>query len=236
MLFDVSEHVAVITLNRPAKRNAMSGAMFRAFMDCLNSVRRDSDIRAAVINGAGGAFCAGVDLKERAAGDDGRNFDRTPAALINANPSDRWSTMTVEKPLIAAVDGYALGGGFEISLMCDIRICSPEAQFGLPEIARGFFPGGAGPQRLARAIPQSMAMELLLTGDRIDAHTALRCGLVSRVVPGEQLRNAALKIARRIAGHAPLAVRAAKQVTLAFPDQTLDQAMRLGGALRWPSC
>jgi E-phenylitaconyl-CoA hydratase len=141
--------------------------------------------------------------------------------------------MKFEKPLIAAIDGYCLAGGMELALACDIRICTPDAQFGLPEITRGFFPGGGGPQRLARSIPQSMAMELVLTGDRIDAETALRVGIVSRLVPTEALMPTATKIATRIAQHAPLAVRAAKEVTSAAMDQTFDQAMRLGGTLRW---
>jgi E-phenylitaconyl-CoA hydratase len=121
----------------------------------------------------------------------------------------------------------------ELALVCDIRICTPEAQFGLPEITRGFFPGGGGPQRLMRSIPQSIAMELILTGDRIDAETALRAGIVSRMVPKEDLMPTAMKIAARIAGHAPLAIRAAKEVAQAALDETFDQAMRLGETLRW---
>jgi E-phenylitaconyl-CoA hydratase len=135
--------------------------------------------------------------------------------------------------MIAAIDGYCLAGGMELALTCDIRVCSTEAQFGLPEIVRGFFPGGGGPQRLARSIPQSIAMEIILTGDRIDAETALRAGIVSRVTPVDDLMPTALKLATRIAGHAPLAVRAVKEVALTAMDETFDQSMRLGGALRW---
>ena len=233
LLFDLKDHVAVITLNRPDQRNAINQGMGSALMDCLQRVREDTDIRVAILTGAGGTFSAGADLKERASGGGGRRLDNAPAAVIEADPAARWSTMTIEKPLIAAIDGYCLAGGMELALVCDIRICSPDAQFGLPEITRGFFPGGGGPQRLARNIPQSMAMELVLTGDRIDAETALRVGIVSRLVPTEALMPTAMKIATRIAGHAPLAVRAAKEVTQAASDQTFDQAMRLGGALRW---
>lgn len=121
----------------------------------------------------------------------------------------------------------------ELSLICDIRICSTEAQFGLPEIVRGFFPGGGGPQRLARSIPQSIAMELILTGDRIDAETALRAGIVSRVVPVKDLMPTALKLANRIAGHAPLAVRAVKEVAVIAMNESFEQGMRFGGAMRW---
>src|SRR5262245_58707674 len=141
--------------------------------------------------------------------------------------------MTMEKPLIAAIDGPCLAAGFELALICDLRICTPEARFGLPEITRGFFPGGGGPQRLVRAIPQAVAMEMILTGDPIDAPTALQVGLVSRVVPEHELLPTACQLAQRIAGHAPLAVRAVKGVAQAAIDETLEQALRFGGALRW---
>jgi enoyl-CoA hydratase/carnithine racemase len=139
----------------------------------------------------------------------------------------------MEKPLIAAVDGYCLAAGFEPALLCDLRICTPEARFGLPEIVRGFFPGGGGPQRLIRAIPQAVAMEMILTGDTLDANGALRVGLVSRIVPEPELMSTALQLAQRIAGHAPLAVKAAKEVAQAALDETLEQSLRLGSALRW---
>lgn len=233
LLFDVKDHVAFITLNRPDQRNAINQEMANALMESLRRSREDADIRAVVLTGAGGTFSAGADLKERASAGGARRLDNSPATVIGADPGERWSTMKFEKPLIAAIDGYCLAGGMELALACDIRLCTPAAQFGLPEITHGFFPGGGGPQRLARSIPQSMAMELVLTGDRIDAETALRVGIVSRVVPPESLTATAMEIATRIARHAPLAVRAAKEVTLAAMDQTFDQAMRLGGTLRW---
>ena len=232
-LLEIIDRVAVITLNRPAQRNAINQEMGRTLMEYLQRARVDGDIRAAVLTGAGGTFSAGADLKERASGGGARSLDNAPAAVIEADTGARWSTMRFEKPLIAAIDGYCLAGGMELALVCDIRVCSTGAQFGLPEITRGFFPGGGGPQRLARSIPQSIAMELILTGDRIDAETALRAGIVSRMVPAEALMPTAMQIATRIAGHAPLAVRAAKEVAQAAMDQTFDQAMRLGGALRW---
>ncbi len=233
LLFEVKDRVAVITLNRPAQRNAINQDMAAKLMDRLAEVRADPDIRVAVLTGAGGTFSAGADLKERASGGGQRSQDNSPASVIEANPDARWSTMKFEKPLIAAVDGYCLAGGMELALAADIRICSTGAQFGLPEITHGFFPGGGGPQRLARSIPQSMAMELVLTGDRIDAETALRVGIVSRMVPADELMTTTLKIATRIAGHAPLAVKAAKEVTQTALDETFEQGMRLGGALRW---
>ncbi len=229
--FDLADSVAVITLNRPSQRNAMNRELSGALMEALQRVRDDADIRAAILTGAGGTFCAGADLKERAQG--GRAAADTVAAIVEANPTQRFSTLPMEKPLIAAIDGYCLAGGLELALITDIRICTPAARFGLPEIIRGFFPGGGGPQRLIRAIPQSAAMEMILTGDQIDAPTALQCGLVSRVVPQDELLDTAQQIAQRIAGHAPLAVRAVKEVAQASMDETLDQAMRFGNSMRW---
>lgn len=233
LLFEVKDHVAVITLNRPAQRNAISREMSRTLTEYLNRVRSDDDIRAAVITGAGGVFSAGADLKERVAGGGKRREDQMPAAVIEADLSAKWTTMKIEKPLIAAIDGYCLAGGMELALICDIRVCSTEAQFGLPEIVRGFFPGGGGPQRLARSIPQSIAMELILTGDRIDAETALRAGIVSRVLTVDELMSTAMQLAARIAGHAPLAVRAVKEVAVTAMNESFEQAMRFGGAMRW---
>ena len=233
LLFEVDDHVAVLTLNRPAKRNAVTEDMSARIVECFQRVRSDPDIRVLVLTGAGGAFSAGADLKQRAAAGGARAKDTSPATVVDAGLSPEWSNLKVEKPMIAAVEGYCLAAGMELALACDIRICAPSAQFGLPEITRGFFAGGGGPQRLMRAIPQSLAMEIILTGDRIDAETALRAGLVSRVVPAEDLIPSAMTLARRIAGHAPLAVKAAKETANAALDQSLAEALRLGQSLRW---
>jgi E-phenylitaconyl-CoA hydratase len=231
LLFELTEHVAVITLNRPAVRNAMNRELRGNLVEALKRVREDPEIRAAIITGSGNTFSAGADLKERA--QSGRAGDADVASIIESSRDVGFSRMTVEKPLIAAVDGYCLAAGFELALLCDMRICTPQARFGLPEIVRGFFPGGGGPQRLIRAIPQAVAMEMILTGDAIDAATALRVGLVSRLVPEPELLPTARQIAQRIASHAPLAVKAVKEVTQAALDETLEQALRFGNALRW---
>jgi E-phenylitaconyl-CoA hydratase len=231
LLFDLADKVAVITLNRPEVRNAINRELRHALMEALQRVREEDDIRAAIITGAGRTFSAGADLKERA--QVGRAGDADVASVIEASRAAGFATMALEKPLIAAVDGYCLAAGFELALVCDIRICTPEARFGLPEIVRGFFPGGGGPQRLIRAIPQAVAMEMILTGDPIDAATALRAGLVSRIMPADELLPTARQIAQRIAGHAPLAVKAVKEVTQAALDETLEQSLRFGSALRW---
>jgi E-phenylitaconyl-CoA hydratase len=231
LLFDLTDQVAVITLNRPEARNAMNRELRSALVEALQRVREDTDIRAAIITGAGRTFSAGADLKERA--QSGRAADADVASVIEPSQAASLAQMAIEKPLIAAIDGYCLAAGFELALICDIRICTPEARFGLPEITRGFFPGGGGPQRLMRAIPQAVALEMILTGDPIDAPTALRVGLVSRLVPEPELLPTARQIAQRIAGHAPLAVKAAKEVAQAALDETLQQSLRFGSALRW---
>jgi E-phenylitaconyl-CoA hydratase len=231
VLFDLTEKVAVITLNRPAVRNAMNRELSQALMEALQRVRADEDIRAAVITGAGRTFCAGADLKERA--QSGRAADASVASVIETSGMASFARLPMEKPLLAAVDGYCLAAGFELALTCDLRICTPEARFGLPEITRGFFPGGGGPQRLMRAIPQAVAMDMILTGDPIDAATALRVGLVSRIVAPDELLPTARHIAQRIASHAPLAVKAVKEVAQSALDETLEQSLRFGSALRW---
>jgi enoyl-CoA hydratase/carnithine racemase len=222
----------VLTLNRPERLNALNGDLNRALAAALATLEQDAELRAGVITGAGRAFCAGADLKERAAGGGRRAGDSDVARYVATGNTGLMHTGCA-KPLLAAVNGHCLGAGLEMALACDIRIAAPEARFGLPEIVRGFFPGGGGPQRIVRAIGASMAMEMLLTGDPVDADTALRCGLVSHVVPACDLLGRAVAIAKRIAEHAPLAVRAVREVAAASLDQPLGQAMRFGSALRW---
>ena len=233
LLFEAANGIATITLNRPAKRNAMTGEMRERLSEHLQQISNDPAIRVGVVTGAGGVFCAGADLVQRAASGGARAEDSSAATVLAPDPGARWSTLKVSKPLIAAIDGYCLAGGMELALACDIRICTPSAQFGLPEVIRGFFPGGGGPQRLVKAIPQSMAMELLLTGDRINADDATRSGLVSRVVAADELMPTVRKLAERIAGHAPLAVRTVKEVATAALDQSLEQSLRFGDTMRW---
>lgn len=234
VLFEVADGVALITLNRPEAMNAMNRDLGRSLMESLRRVAEDDEIRVGVLTGNGRAFCAGADLKERArSGDGGGAAGSTVQAFIEATRGGSFYTQVSNTPLIAAINGHALAGGLELALRCDVRIAVPEATFGMPEIRHGFFPGAGGPQRLPRAIPQALAMEMLLTGDPIDAETALRAGLISRVVPADELLSVARQIAQRIAGHAPLAVQAVKELALAAPDMTLEQSLRFGSALRW---
>ncbi len=232
VLFAVDDHVATITLNRPEALNAMNRAVSRGIMDGLRRIEDDSEIRVGIITGTGRAFCAGADLKERAQNEAGGSG--VPLLnVVDHRPGADFATFHPKKPMIAAVNGLCLAGGMELALICDIRVASVGASFGLPEITRGFFPGAGGPQRLSRAIPQALAMEMVLTGDPIDAQRALESGLVSRVVAADELQLVARQIASRIAGHAPLAVRAVKEVAASAADLTLAQSLRLGGSLRW---
>jgi enoyl-CoA hydratase/carnithine racemase len=232
VLFTIDDHVATITLNRPEALNAMNRAVSRGIMDGLRRIEDDADIRVGIITGTGRAFCAGADLKERAQNEAGGTGVPLGSVVDHRSGAD-FATFHPKKPMIAAVNGYCLAGGMELALICDIRLASVGASFGLPEITRGFFPGAGGPQRLARAIPQALAMEMVLTGDPIDAQRALESGLVSRVVAADELQLVAWQIASRIAGHAPLAVRAVKEVAASATDLTLAQSLRLGGSLRW---
>jgi enoyl-CoA hydratase/carnithine racemase len=234
VLFEVQDRVATITLNRPEALNAMSGAVGRGIMEGLNRIEDDPEIRVGIITGNGRAFCAGADLKERAAsGSGGGAAGNSVRAYIEADSHAAFSTYRSSKPLIAAVNGFCLAGGLELAMICDIRISSTAGSFGLPEIKRGFFPGAGGPQKLPRAIPQALAMEMLLTGDAYDAETALRAGLISRVVEPDELLPTAHALAGTIAAHAPLAVKAVKELAHASADLSIDQAMRFGSALRW---
>jgi enoyl-CoA hydratase/carnithine racemase len=228
LLFETSGAVATITLNRPDQLNALNSELTGAYTEAIREARDDSTIRVVIVTGAGRAFCAGADLKERARTDAavGGNFFATPR-------SDTLYSLAIDKPLIAAVHGYCLAGGLELALTCDLRIAVEGTRFGMPEIRRGFFPGGGGPQRLPRLIPQARALEMLLTGDQYDAAQMLEWGLVNRVVPREQLLPEARALAEQIAGHAPLAVRAMKELVHTSVDMPLPQALRYGAGLRW---
>ncbi len=226
--------VFLITLNRPEKLNAISAELSEALSAALHEFDSSPEFRAAVITGAGRAFCAGRDLVQRAGETAAKpSVGAELEEFLASRPDSRFSTWTTNKPLIAAVNGHCLGGGFELALCCDIRIASETATFGLPEITRGFFPGGGGPQRIGRAAPQSLAMELLLTGDPITATEALSAGIVSRVTAPGDLVEVALGVAGRIARNAPLAVRAAKELYQHSQDLPLAESLRFGSALRW---
>jgi crotonobetainyl-CoA hydratase len=206
-------HVAVITLNRPEVRNAVDTAMATAVGELLEAADGNRDVRAIVVTGAGDlAFCAGADLKAAA---DGRKpfAENHPewgfAGLVRHN---------VSTPLIAAVNGFALGGGTEIALACDLVVASERATFGLPEVKRGIIAGAGGLVRLQRRLPRNVAMRLVLTGDAMTADEAARWGLVNEVVAHQDVLEAAVALGARIADNAPLAVQASKRVIAEVED------------------
>jgi crotonobetainyl-CoA hydratase len=205
-LYAVSEHIATVTLNRPAAANAVNAELATIVGESLEQADHDPDVRAVVLTAAGERhFCAGADLKEVAAG----------RAILPSNPAWGFAGVVhhaLRKPLIAAVNGVALGGGTEIALACDLVVAAAHATFGLPEVKRGILAGAGGLVRLPMQVPLKIALELALTGEPIDAATAERWGLVNRVVPTGQELDAAVALAATIAGNAPLSVQASKRV------------------------
>ncbi|HTZ91707.1 MAG TPA: enoyl-CoA hydratase/isomerase family protein [Streptosporangiaceae bacterium] len=219
--FDTRDGVARITINRPHVLNAMDPATYAEITDAFAQIERDPGILVGIVTGAGDrAFTAGADLKTMHTG---------PADPVEWAPwrPDRWDFgATTSKPLIAAINGYALAGGLELALVCDIRIASPNAVFGTPEVKWNLL-HGLGAYLLPRVVSLSHAMELLLTGEFIDAATAERIGLISRVVPAEQLQAEADRIARVIAGNGPMAVRMTKELARTGLSASLPEHFRL---------
>lgn len=201
-------NVMVLTLNRPQAMNAITASLALEIGEALEAGERDPEVRCIVLTGAGErAFCAGMDLKAAARGE----------RPVPPGARETWGfagivSHPLSTPLIAAVNGFAVGGGTEIVLACDIAVAADTAKFGLPEVRRGILAAAGGAFRLPRAIGSKAAMELLLTGDTIDAARACELGLVNRVVPASALLDEALAIARRIAANAPLAVQATKRI------------------------
>ena len=197
--------VALITLDRPEVLNALDYTTLREVVEALEVLDADAGCRCVVITGAGDrAFAAGADIKEMA--------DATPVSLGVTNSFARWERIRrVRVPIIAAVRGYALGGGCELAMACDMVVAADDATFGQPEIKIGIMPGAGGTQRLTRALGKARAMELILTGANLSAREAYERGLVSRLAPREATLGEALDLAREVASMPPLAVRAAKE-------------------------
>jgi len=220
--------VGLITLARPARLNAINDAMRRALPQALAALEADPAIRAIVIHGGEGrGFCVGADITEA-------RGPETPVAVRQRLASASWIDAfdRVSKPLIAAIHGFCLGGGLEIALACDIRIAAPDARFSLPETGLGLIPGAGGTQRLHRIVGLGRAMDLLLSGDQIDAEQALKLGLVTRLAPDRaQLLDQALALAERIAARPPLATAYAKEALRAAPDLSLAAGLALERSL-----
>ncbi len=211
--------VALVTLDRPEARNAINDALLGQLVAALGRLDADPACRCIVLTGAGErAFAAGADIREMAG--------ETAASLIASDRFARWEAIgSLRTPLVAAVRGFALGGGCEIAMSCDMIIAGDDAVFGQPEIKLGIIPGAGGTQRLARAVGRSRAMELILTGRMVDAREAERIGLVSRVVPAAETLATALELAATIATMPPLAVVAAKEAIARADELPLREGL-----------
>jgi enoyl-CoA hydratase len=215
VLTDVADGVAVITINRPEARNAVNGAVARGIAAAVEDFDNRQDVSVMILTGAGGYFSSGMDLKGFLTGDapiaEGRGFggiaERPPA-----------------KPIIAAVEGYALAGGFELVLACDLIVASEEARFGLPEVRRGLVAGAGGLLRLPSRVPYHLAMEIALTGEHFEAGRLASAGLIARLVPAGQALSAAKELAARVALGAPLALAASKRVIVESRDWSAAEA------------
>ncbi|RAL21331.1 enoyl-CoA hydratase-related protein [Thermoflavimicrobium daqui] len=212
------ESIAWIRLNRPQVLNALNQKLIHQLAKILEELDEDEQIRVIVITGNEQVFAAGADIKEMTGA--------TPVDLLVKRYLTDWLRIRqISKPLIAAVSGFALGGGCELALCCDIIIASETARFGQPEIKIGVMPGAGGTQRLTRAIGKVKAMEMILTGKLMDAHEALSYGLINRVVPVHELENEVMVLAKEIANQPPLAVRMAKQSILKALDLSLEEGL-----------
>jgi len=210
--------IGIITLNRPQQLNALSYDLIRELSLAMEALDQDAEIRVLILTGGETVFAAGADIKEMA---DVGPFDER----LQGRLAFRDRINEISKPVIAAVSGYALGGGCELAMSCDIIIASETARFGQPEVNLGTIPGSGGTQRLARMVGKYHAMKMVLTGEYIDATEAHRLGLVNQVVPVELLLEEAMEIAEKIAAKPPLAVKAAKEAILKALNSPLDEGL-----------
>lgn len=234
--FETKDKIAILTINRPLLMNSLDGETLDALNQAWFDFRDNPDLWVAIITGAGvKAFSAGADIKGLA------HYYNSTTALERKTKADMepglggiTRNLEIWKPIIAAVNGYCLADGLEIALACDIRIASETATFGLSQVGRGIMPGAGGTQRLPRLIRLGLSLEMILTGDSIDAQEAYRIGLVSKVTPPDELLPEAIKLAERICRNAPLAVRAAKEAVYRGLDLSLPEGLRLEHVLADP--
>ncbi|KAG9402667.1 putative enoyl-CoA hydratase, mitochondrial [Aphanomyces cochlioides] len=225
---DVQGKVGIITLNRPKALNALCDGLMIEVSEAARAFDKDANISAIILTGSEKAFAAGADIKEMAT----REF----IEVYNSTMFASWGDITkIQKPVIAAVNGFALGGGCELAMMCDMIIAGDKAKFGQPEIKLGTIPGVGGTQRLIRAIGKSKAMHLVLTGDMIDAHQAERDGLVAKVVPADKLLEETLAIANKIASYSQPITRMAKEAVNASFEMSLQESLKYEGRLFYSS-
>jgi enoyl-CoA hydratase len=220
IIVERNEPVGIITLNRPKELNALNFSVVSELANALEELDRDQTIRSIVITGAGEkAFAAGADIKEMS--------DKSPIEMM-VGGFEAWERIRrIHTPLIAAVGGYALGGGCELVMHCDMIIASENARFGQPEILLGIIPGAGGTQRLARTLGKYRAMEIVLTGAQMSAQEMANLGLVNRVVPKGEHLNEAMKLAQTVAAQPPIAVRLAKESVLAAFETSLEEGLAL---------
>jgi enoyl-CoA hydratase len=209
VLTDRRDRVLVITINRPDQRNAVNAAVARGIADALDELDSDTDLTLAVLTGAGKGFCAGMDLKAFVAGEVPYADDRGFAGITRRS---------AVKPLIAAIEGFAVAGGLEVALACDLIVASKGAKLGIPEVKRSLVAAGGGLLRLPRVLPRNVAMELALTGDPISAERGYELGLVNRLAEPGQALDTALALAGEIAGNGPLALAGTKRVLVESLD------------------
>jgi enoyl-CoA hydratase len=227
LLYEKRAAIGLITINRPDKLNALNQKVMRELHACFDGVREDDEIRAVILTGAGGkAFVAGADINELAV--------QTPVEGKETSLAGQRVLDLIEnlgKPVIAAVNGFALGGGLELAMACTLRIASETARFGQPEVKLGIIPGYAGTERLPRLVGKGRALEIILTGEPITAQEAYRIGLVNQVVPPQDLMNAAESLAAKIIANAPLAVRYAMEAVNHGMEMSLEQGQFLEATL-----
>jgi len=219
IIVDVQDHISVIILNRPDALNALNDQLLEELGDALLDAQRNDKVRCIVLTGSEKAFAAGADIKMMSS----KSFVDAFGEDLFTEATDKITS--IRKPIIAAVSGYALGGGCELAMMCDFIICSDTAKFGQPEINLGVSPGLGGTQRLTRFIGKSKAMDMNLTGRFMEAEEAERCGLVSRVVPAKNLMNEALGAATKIAEKSMITVMAVKEMVNRSYETTLREGL-----------
>lgn len=218
ILTEIRGRVGLVTLNRPQAMNALNNQLLRELMDALEAFDKDDAVGAMVITGNAKAFAAGADIKEMADLSLQQVMDRDHVAVFSR-------IRAIRKPIIAAVSGWALGGGCEIALSCDMIVASESAKFGQPEITIGVIPGAGGTQRLTRAVGKVIAMEMILNNRTLTAQEACQFGMVNRVAPLEGYLDEALKLAEEIASRAPVALRVAKKIINQAFEQSLSEGL-----------
>lgn len=232
LLFEIRDRVGTVTINRPEKLNALNAQAKSELREVFTQIKTDNNVDVVILTGAGEkAFVAGTDIKELTV------LNSETGKELSAKGQEVFDLIeNLGKPVIAAVNGYALGGGCELALACHIRVASENAKFGQPEVNLGIIPGYGGTQRLARLIGRGRAMELILTGNQIDAQEALRVGLVNKVVPQSELLATAMSIAQLIASKGQLAIRMALKAVNMTQETTLSDGQKLEASLFGVCC